>query len=83
MEEVKEEFSALKKASKTKIPSKGMLHLANLRAHGFNLSVKEHVQLGRHIKDDKTDAITASLKEQAADMEPCDACVLTKYFELV
>jgi hypothetical protein len=83
VEEVKDEFSALKKASKTKIPSKGMLHLASLRSHGFNLTVKEHVHLGKHIKDDKTDAIIASLKEQAATMDPCDACTLTKYMELV
>ena len=77
-EEVEDEFKELKKDDPS-VKKTGMLHLAKLRAHGFELTVEDHVYLTKHIANSKTAKILAKLNKQAEGAFGCDVCVLEQY----
>jgi hypothetical protein len=77
-EEVDEEFAELK-AEGEKVPETGKEHLIVLRAHGYDLSVDDHVHLKKHYGDERTGEINASLDDQAEEMDDCDRCELDVY----
>ena len=78
---VEEEYRVLARQYPLKVPKKGLLHLAQLRSHGYELSVKHHVHLGRHIADKAAKDILKSLKRQTKAMKACDICALDTYLE--
>ena len=78
---VEEEYRVLARQYPLKVPKKGLLHLAQLRSHGYELSVKHHVHLGRHIADKAAKDILKSLKRQTKAKKACDICALDTYLE--
>jgi len=80
---VEEEHRLLARQYPLKVPKTGLLHLAQLRSHGYELSVKHHIHLGRHIADKAAKDILRSLKRQtrAKKMKACDICALDTYLE--
>jgi hypothetical protein len=77
-----DEMKELLKAEPT-TPKKGTAMLAKMRAHGFELSLDDHLYLTNHYRTDRTDEIKADLKEQASTMAHCDGCVYEKYLVAV
>ena len=80
---VEEEHRMLARQYPLKVPKTGLLHLAQLRSHGYELSVKHHIHLSRHIADNAAKDILKSLKRQtrAKKMKACDICALDTYLE--
>ena len=81
-EEVASELRQLMRSTGKKIPAKGSLHLAKLRAHGFTLSVADHVHLTKHLADKTTQRIKERLRHQESENH-CDKCVLEDYLVIV
>ena len=84
-EAVEAELETLGRKLGIRVPKKGMMHLAKLRAHGFELSAEKHYHLTKHLADRATATIKAELEEQKADgsHDDCDGCVLQEYLEMV
>jgi len=80
---VEEEHRLLARQYPLKVPKTGLPHLAQLRSHGYELSVKHHIHLSRHIADKAAKDILKSLKRQtrAKKMKACDICALDTYLE--
>ena len=81
-EAVASELRQLMRSTGKKIAAKGSLHLAKLRAHGFTLSVAEHVHLTKHLADKTTQRIKERLRHQESKNH-CDKCVLEDYLVIV
>ena len=82
-EEVASELRGLMRSTGKKIAAKGTLHLAKLRAHGFNLSVAEHVHLTKHLADKTTQRIKERLLHESRKSPSCDRCVAEDYLVIV
>ena len=80
-----QELAALQKRIRIHIVPKGTVYLATLRAHGYKLSLEEHIHLSKHIMDEPTKRIIAKLDQQVAqkEMDACSECALDNYFEMV
>ena len=76
------ELRRLAKRTGTKVSAKGTIHLAKLRAHGYSLSLADHMHLTQHINDRATQKIKEDLRSQA-EKDDCDKCALRDYLELV
>jgi len=84
-EAVEAELEKLGRKLGIRVPKKGMMHLAKLRAHGFELSAEKHYHLTKHLADRATATIKAELgaQKEDGDHDDCDACVLQEYLEMV
>jgi len=80
--EVASELRRLTRSLGKKVPAKGSLHLAKLRAHGFTLSVADHVHLTKHLADKTTQRIKERLRHQESKNH-CDKCILEDYLTIV
>jgi hypothetical protein len=76
------ELRHMAKRTGTKVSAKGTIHLAKLRAHGYSLSLADHMHLTKHINDRSTGKIKEDLRSQA-EKDECDKCALRDYLELV
>jgi len=76
------EIRRFTKRTGMKASAKGTLHLAKLRAHGYSLSLADHMYLTQHINDRATQKIKEDLHSQA-DKDECDKCALRDYLALV
>lgn len=81
-DEVATELRRLARKTGKKIPAKGTLHLAKLRAYGFTLTVAEHVYLTKHLDDRTTKHIKAYLRNQERTNH-CAQCALDDYLAIV
>jgi len=81
-DEVATELRRLARKIGKKIPAKGTLHLAKLRAYGFKLNIAEHVHLTKHLDDRTTKHIKAYLRNQERSNH-CAQCALEDYLAIV
>jgi len=86
-EEAKEgvatDLRRLARSTGKKVAAKGSLHLAKLRAHGFNLAVADHVHLTKHLEDKTTERIKERLRHESRKSSPCDKCAVEDYLVIV
>jgi hypothetical protein len=93
VKEQEEEFKDLLKAAKLaitaqiadvpegtkKLSSKEMSDLCKLRAHGFNITVRDHLVLREHLANEETSRITRRLVAESERMSACAICDLEHY----
>ena len=62
-----------------KLSSKEISDLCRLRAHGFNITVKDHLVLREHLENEETARISRRLVEESEGRNACAICDLEHY----
>jgi len=88
-EEFKEKLAAAKSAiivqaerlpeGTKKLTAKEVSDLCKLRAHGFNITVNDHLVLREHLTTEESMRISRRLVEQSESMSACAICELEHY----